>query len=459
MELQQPFGYDANDLDLDLMANEIVEDVLFVQKHYRRGIVSLVESVEGPKAWWHSRRHATTESKQGDKPHKKKEKNIGRRSSKNKMQQMFWNIRDGARLMLYAVQWRSMVVVVSWTVIVTWFTWWMSSRWTSWKENDDSCDPWWCSAFAVDQNVKEYVGFALFLLLGFRLYDSHWRYVEALRIWQDGIIGNTRLLTNRLFESYPEGTWHEGDLERIAGHVVAFAIMTVGGLREISKREELLHMLGPEDVRRIETADDAGTYCIDVVRGYLIDGDRLRHEGSHPCGSNVHYTLLYYITMLGDTASECERMIRIAVPYGYVTHLKVFMYVYFLMLPLGLVEKTGWLTVLWVTVIAYGVLGVEHWSEELSNPFGFDVSDVPLDELCEQVIDVTRVNLKMYGDGTASLVKEDRPAFPEQYGEVDSNDADKPIVRRYSDTPEPDEGYADETAGEGAANSNIVTEV
>lgn len=435
-----------NDLDLDVMANEIVEDVLFVQKHYRRGIVSLVEDVEGPTAWWHIRRRTmTTDSfREGIAPKKKKRKEqVEKKAKKSKINKLLWNVSDAVRLLLNAVRLKSMLGAVLWTVAVVVFTWWFSERWTSWKEGGDSCDPWWCTPFAVDVNVKEYVGFALFLLLGFRLYDSHWRYVEALRIWQEGIIGNTRLLTNRLFESYPEGTWHEGDLERIAGHVAAFAMVTVGGLRELSKRDELLQMLGPEDVRRIETADDAGTYCIDVVRAYLIDGDRLKHEGKHPCGSNIHWMLLHYITMLGDTASECERMIRIAVPYGYVMHLRIFMYVYLVMLPLGLVETSGWLTVIWVTVIAYGVLGVEHWADELANPFGFDVSDVPLDELCDEVIEVTRINLLMYEEGTASLVKEDRPAFPELFWEVgDGGNARNAIDRRPSDALDSEEGIS-----------------
>lgn len=108
-------------------------------------------------------------------------------------------------------------------------------------------------------------------------------------------------------------------------------------------------------------------------------------------------------------------MVEIPLPYGYVQHIRIFLVIWLLLLPLGLVEATGWLSILWIMFIAYGVLGIEKWAQELSNPFGYDLSDIPMDDMVEKVKQVVRTNLRLYQNGVKDFIRSDRPAFPSSY--------------------------------------------
>lgn len=100
-------------------------------------------------------------------------------------------------------------------------------------------------------------------------------------------------------------------------------------------------------------------------------------------------------------------------PYRYVVHLRIFLFIWVVLLPLGIVEQNGWISALWTTIIAYGVIGVERWADELADPFGDDVSDVPLERLCDVVNNVIKKEFDMYHHGLYSLIKTNRPPYQE----------------------------------------------
>lgn len=399
-ELQGPFGYDLNDLDMDEIADSIVHDILFVQKHHKGGFKVLVRPSKVAEMW------VTTDITA----------ELPRTSLFKDEEDTAWVRFKTAVVLAYrAVPLWQMLLVVLWSTLSVLLAWGVS-KWFK----VDTCDSvWFCSYIAVDDSVKEFIGFALFLLLGFRLYDSHYRYVSALQIWQDGVIGISRLLSNRFLHSYKPGIWHEGDLARICGHLAAFAICLMCMLRDENPEEKLLKVLGPDDVKRIISTKERTDYCIDVLRSYLLYMEDRLADSEKPVSVCEHWLTVWYVRVLSGTAHECQRMVRIPLPFGYVQHLRIFLIIWLLLLPLGLVEDTGWLTILWVTLIAYGVLGIEHWSQELSDPFGYDLSDVPLDELCDRVVGVVMNNVSAFREQRASsFIRTDRGSFGGYVGDV-----------------------------------------
>lgn len=396
-ELQNPFGQDLNDLDLDNIANDIVRDVLFVRKNQKNGWKSLIRISESPPLWTSSETHVRRTAS-AIQIHVKRSM-IGR-----------W--LEATKVALGAVSPIVLAVAVVWSAIAVALAYLVHRLFPLWRASENCI--WFCSPIAIDGNVSGYVGFALFLLLGFRLYDSHYRYVAASKLWEEGVIGTARIVTNRLFEGYDSGTWHVGDLERLCGHMAAFGICLMGDLRNRQYEEKLMEVLSPEDVRLVLTARERVNYCSDIIFSYLIAGDEMvsRTDAVHPCGCNEHWALFYYVRMLDIFGLECKRMVRVRQPYGYVQHLRIFLAIWLFLLPLGLVEYTGWVTPLWVLFIAYGVLGIEGWAEQLSDPFGFDVSDVPLDSLSAKLTDTTKTNLLLYKHGLGSFICEDRKSLP-----------------------------------------------
>lgn len=376
------------------MASEIVTDVLFVHKNYKGGSSALIFCTESPEsAWAHTGEdsHGTLES------HAVKTNN-------NHLD----IVKEWVRLFTSAVSWWVLPVVAAWSAGVVGLAYLVSEKFPI---EGEQCPQGFCSRIAVSGDVKKYVGFALFLLLGFRLYDSHWRYVEAQKAWQHGLRGIAGILSNRMFASMRDGMFHPKDLDRIAAHLAAFVMVTVSKLRRSPvDPKPLSTFMHPEDVTRIEKAPEPGDYCLDVVRAYMTRADELFCSGTKvSLGVQEAFQTFLYIPKLRDHASFCERILKIPLPFGYIEHTRVFLVIWILLLPLGIVEDQGWYAIVWTVIVAYGLIGVEKWSTELADPFGLDISDIPLHELSSEVVDAIKTNLITFKRrGVASVVIPDR---------------------------------------------------
>lgn len=403
-ELENPFGNEFNDLDLDHIADSIVSDILFVHRHQKDGWGIHIKAIQPPVDWLQPQENMSTEVKQ-------------QLFAAHDRLKFMDRLKESFSFAKEVISIWTLVSLLIWTLLCIGAAKLVGNQFPIGNENV-YCGPWFCSAIAIADYLKEYFGFSLFLLLGYRLYDSHFRYINALRIWQDELVGTTRVFTNRLCAAYPPGTWHEGDIERICGHVAAFAVCLMGTLRKVDCVDELREVVGEEDVQRMLRARRRTDHCIDVLRAYLIESENIDGDNNsvgedrRVGGSNEHWVLLKYVGKLSSLAAECEGMVRMPQPYGYVKHLKVFTFLWIITLPLGLVEGSGWLTVLWIGFILYGVSGIETWAQQLSDPFGTDVADIPLKRLVNRVIDVVRVNLNLFRSGAESVICADRDGFP-----------------------------------------------
>lgn len=410
-ELQQPFGTDLNDLDLDRLANQIVDDILFIQKNYRNGLDALVRNdIHTSGTLW--------EDDEGDSGSASTQSLLSFLEADEEKKP---NLRSLVhfKLLLAAVPWWLLPVVAIWAAGSVGIAYVIGKEFPLFPEGTEHegtnvCDPHFCSKIAIRGPVLEYIGFALFLLLGFRLYDSHWRYVTALSLWQDVIIRATGLLSNRTFESFEPGMFHRGDLERIAAHVGAFSVVTASKLRrEKCPTQMLSHFMHAEDVARLGRVLEQGDYCLDVIRGYFSKADESLAAGKPvSCSFNETYALFFFINYLRNGAAQCEKMLRVPLPYGYVQHTRIFLVIWISLLPLELVESQGWTTIFWVVVIAYGLVGVEKWSSELADPFGFDLSDIPLGTMRKHAVEMVKKNLDLFRYGTESVIKVNRAPFP-----------------------------------------------
>lgn len=374
-ELQYPYGFDLNDLKLDEMAEEIVRDILHIHKMYQGGYDVLV----------YKKGRSKTTNEYSEKSSLDLSTNDEKKSltSKEELSSKIW---ECVRLTIHAVPFWILALSAMWAAIIVTLSWVVGREFPIFNEvkTADKCSPWWCSALSIDSNVKKYSGYGLFLLLGVRLLDGHSRYMEALAIWKEQVIERLEVAAHRIFENYAVGTWHKGDFERIAGHLMAYALTVAADVRgEVVGRHRLDDFLSEDDVKLIEQAENKPEYCADVVRGYVLVADR---DTRLRCSR--FYTLVNtsYTSLLPRAGADCRALKRIQMPYGYVQHLRIFLVIWLMMLPLGLVESSGWYAILWSVIISYSVIGVECWATELADPFGTDLSDIPLEKLCDEAV-------------------------------------------------------------------------
>lgn len=142
-----------------------------------------------------------------------------------------------------------------------------------WDENrpEKCASHWWCSQLTIDSNVMSYVGFALFLLLGFRVNESYGRYLEGIRIWNDDIAGVTSAFATYVTMAFRRGFWHSGDRERILGLTAAISVCIKRELRGETNIEELKSMLCEADLAEIQQAPDMPGHCIYLLTAYLVE--------------------------------------------------------------------------------------------------------------------------------------------------------------------------------------------
>ncbi|KFY59432.1 hypothetical protein V496_05693 [Pseudogymnoascus sp. VKM F-4515 (FW-2607)] len=86
-----------------------------------------------------------------------------------------------------------------------------------------------------------------------------------------------------------------------------------------------------------------------------------------------------------DTAGNAERVLTTPLPIGYNILISQIVLLYIYLLPFQLYTKLGWITIPGTVAAAYIILGIATIGDELENPFGNDVNDLPLDEYCAEL--------------------------------------------------------------------------
>lgn len=91
------------------------------------------------------------------------------------------------------------------------------------------------------------------------------------------------------------------------------------------------------------------------------------------------------LTSFTDICGACERIKNTPIPYSYSSFIKKFILVYVLTLPLGYVFTLGYYAAPIVTFIFYVLASLELVAEEIEEPFGKDMNDLPMKKLSENI--------------------------------------------------------------------------
>ncbi|HCW05878.1 MAG TPA: hypothetical protein DGG95_00740, partial [Cytophagales bacterium] len=93
--------------------------------------------------------------------------------------------------------------------------------------------------------------------------------------------------------------------------------------------------------------------------------------------TNLDKELKDFVDILG----ACERIKKTPIPYSYTMYIKKFIFIYIVTLPFGFLNTFGYFTIPTVLLVSFILLSVELIAEEIEDPFGKDVNDLPTDEL------------------------------------------------------------------------------
>ncbi|KAF2828042.1 UPF0187-domain-containing protein [Ophiobolus disseminans] len=88
---------------------------------------------------------------------------------------------------------------------------------------------------------------------------------------------------------------------------------------------------------------------------------------------------------LDDVLVTADRILNTPLPIAYVIVISQITWIYVITLPLQLVNIMGWVNVPVVIVAAYVILGMAAIGNEIENPFGQEVNDLPIELYCAQI--------------------------------------------------------------------------
>ncbi|XMA13536.1 hypothetical protein WAI453_006327 [Rhynchosporium graminicola] len=91
------------------------------------------------------------------------------------------------------------------------------------------------------------------------------------------------------------------------------------------------------------------------------------------------------VAVLTDTQSSAERVLTTPLPVGYNILISQIVLLYVYLLPFQLYNALRWITIPGTIAAAYIILGLAAIGNELENPFGNDVNDLPLDDYCREL--------------------------------------------------------------------------
>ncbi|KAJ1980655.1 hypothetical protein H4R34_002376 [Dimargaris verticillata] len=90
------------------------------------------------------------------------------------------------------------------------------------------------------------------------------------------------------------------------------------------------------------------------------------------------------VASLVDCLGNLERIVITPIPLAYRIHLKQSLYLYCFLLPFTLIDLHYYMIPL-VTAIAFMLFGIDGIGQEIENPFGYDLNDLPLDQICDDL--------------------------------------------------------------------------
>jgi len=227
------------------------------------------------------------------------------------------------------------------------------------------------------------MGLALGIFLGFRNNTSYDRFWEGRRLW-GALVNVSRTLTRDLLTVLPPGPQGEpSDVQRRQVHrLIAFVHALRMGLRDQTNLDEigLLLLLAPGDLEAIGSHRN-------VPNGILLRmaGEHRALKNADQIGENWSVLLAERLSALSDIQGGCERIKTTPMPHSYNILIHSIVALYVFALPFGLVTSLHYFTPVVVLMVAYTFLGLDAVGDELEDPFGEDLNDLPLSTICRTI--------------------------------------------------------------------------
>jgi len=233
---------------------------------------------------------------------------------------------------------------------------------------------------SVNPMVHSTFGIVLGFLIVYQSTESSQRWWEGRVAWES-IISHIREAM-RILCSHCNG---RQIIKLFGKYLIAFAITSKHYLRKAKFNEykrcpELEKILPPEDLKRLYkiTSRYRPLACLyaaqRITEMAIVEG-----LFSRPVARDINPRFI----QMADELGACERIMFTPMPWVYTVHLRLVLLLFLILTPLGLFNEkplpSEGQIIFFTLILAYAFLGLEDMAVKIQNPFGYNLSHLPLD--------------------------------------------------------------------------------
>jgi len=221
------------------------------------------------------------------------------------------------------------------------------------------------------------LSFVISMLLVFRTNTAYDRWWEGRKLWGQ-LVNNCRNLALKLSAMLDPNDTENRDFFRRCIPIYAFA------LKEHLQSVVTLYMLDDDFANKLQKDIETDKHVPNQIAKLLFARVNQLYKENKISGDQL-IVVNSQLTSLTDICGACERIKNTPIPYSYSSFIKKFILVYVLTLPLGYVFTLGYYAAPIVTFIFYVLASLELVAEEIEEPFGKDMNDLPMEKLSENI--------------------------------------------------------------------------
>lgn len=235
-------------------------------------------------------------------------------------------------------------------------------------------------SLGVSEKAHSLVSVALGLLLVFRTNAAYDRFWEGRKLWGSIVNASRNLVRAASVHLRDEPAL----LDRIVRRAIAFPWACMHRLRDEPDMVAALGRIGtplPDgDLATLARSNHVPLALAARITGDLREARARGHLSDYLLG-----VVDQNVQILIDCIGACERIHRTPLPFAYVVHLRRALILYCFSLPFILAPIFGWWTIFITLLISYILFGIEEIGVEISDPFGEDDNDLPLESICQTI--------------------------------------------------------------------------
>ena len=246
-------------------------------------------------------------------------------------------------------------------------------------------------------------GSAIGIIVGFRNNSAYGRWWEARTLWGQ-IVNNSRSLARQVYNTVRcRPTASEEDLilcAQIRSKLIHLQIAFVHALRQqlrgLDPLAEVRSVLKPGELSDEELSTFAGQKNVSLAIQRMM-GTLLRDAHHRGWINPLEWQATdRNLDDLMDAQGGSERIKNTPLPKQYDFFPMLFVRIYCVVLPIGMVESLGWFTPLGSTLVGFMFLALDKIGRDLEDPFDNRIYDVPLTAICKTI----ETNLRQLLDET-----------------------------------------------------------